>query len=236
MREQLLVQQKLATVGQLTATVSHELHNPLGTISIRSLKERLAQGNAAVAHIVERIERNVKRCDNVITDLLDYSRTRPGNPEPTPIAEWLRALAAEQTCPDWLELDLDVDGMVLVLDQDRFRRVILNLIENAIQAMAPHATGKKGHPREQLTLRCRRDSARLVITVADTGPGMVSEVLARGFEPLFSTKTYGVGLGLPNVKQIMEHEGGGIEITSQPGRGTDVVLWLPLTHRMSRSL
>ena len=69
----------------------------------------------------------------------------------------------------------------------------------------------------------------------DNGPGIPPEVLEKIFEPLYSTKSFGVGLGLPTVRQIMEQHGGGIEIASEVGRGTDVSLWLPLTHQDERA-
>ena len=78
----------------------------------------------------------------------------------------------EQERPPWLEveLDLDVEGLVITLDQDRFRRVVINVIDNAVQAMEPQAAGETSRPRERLTVRCRRASERLVVTIRDTGP------------------------------------------------------------------
>jgi len=236
-REQIAVQQKLATVGQLTATVSHELRNPLGTIrtSTYSLKERLGRRDAGVARTLDRIERNVARCDNIITDLLDFSRTRESRPERTELEAWLRAVVEEQERPDWLQvqMDFDVAGLAVSLDQDHLRRAVINVVENAVQAMQPPPGAGHPAPAGRLTVSCRREGERVVITVADTGPGMPPDVLARVFEPLFSTKTYGVGLGLPTVKQIMEQEGGGIDIQSIPGQGTQVALWISLAGRMS---
>ena len=166
------------------------------------------------------------RCDNIITDLLDFSRTRQANPEPTAVGAWLRALVAEQEFPSWLQVDFDLEeeGTVIALDQDNLRRAVVNVIENAVQAMEPQATAEVNPAGGRLTVSCRKKSERLVLTIVDTGSGMPPEVLARVFEPLFSTKTYGVGLGLPTVKQIMEQEGGGIEISSEPGQGTQVLL------------
>ena len=237
-QSELIKKEKLATIGQLTATVSHELRNPLGTIrtSTFHLKERLGQQDAGVVRTLERIDRNVARCDNIITDLLDFSRTRPARSEPTPVADWLAALLQEQELPQWLQVELDladVAGLVIALDQDHFRRAVINVVENAIQAMEVTAGDPALPGRASLTLRCRRTAERLVLTVEDTGPGMTPEVLTRIFEPLYSTKVYGVGLGLATVKQIMESEGGGIEIHSQPGQGTQVVLWIALADRIN---
>ncbi len=80
----------------------------------------------------------------------------------------------------------------------------------------------------KLALSTRMNGKRLEIAVADSGPGIPAEVLPQVLEPLFSTKTFGTGLGLPTVQQIMEAHGGGLDITSREGRGTKVVLWLPL--------
>lgn len=239
MQEQLAVQQKMATVGQITATVSHELRNPLGTIrtSVFSLKERLAAGNAGDVRTLERIERNVVRCDNIINDLLDFSRTRTSSPEPTDIGPWLRELVDELTKPDWLrvELELALDGVVVALDQDRLRRAVINVVDNAVQAVQ-HSQANVDPPdgclRVAACVEGEPAAERLVIRVRDTGPGIEPEVRGRIFEPLFSTKTYGVGLGLPTVQQILEQERGGVEIASAPGEGTEVTLWLPLAGRM----
>jgi signal transduction histidine kinase len=81
--------------------------------------------------------------------------------------------------------------------------------------------------RRQLTVGTRAGNERIEIFVADTGPGITDEVLARIFEPLFSTKNFGVGLGLPTVRQIMEQHGGGVEVETDQGRGMRFVLWLP---------
>ena len=156
MREQLLVRQKLATVGQLTATVSHELRNPLGTIrtSIYSLMERLGRRDAITVRTLERIERNVPRCDNIITDMLDFSRTRQAHPEPMAVGDWLRALVGEQECPSWLRVDFDLgeEVTVIALDRDYFRRAVVNVIENAVQSMEPQATAEVNPGGGRLTV------------------------------------------------------------------------------------
>ena len=232
-REELASQQKLATVGQLTATVSHELRNPLGTIrtSVYTLRERLGDVGGSVERALARIDRNVVRCDNIITDLLDFSRTRESRPDPTHVESWLQELLAEQPECDWLELttDFEVKGLVLQLDQDRLRRAVINVVENAIQAME---STRELSGSSSLTVGCHLTRGQLRISVKDNGPGMTAEVAERAFEPLYSTKTYGVGLGLPTVKQIMAQEGGGIELVSTLGVGTEVVLWLPTAGRI----
>lgn len=94
--------------------------------------------------------------------------------------------------------------------------------------MAEEPENNGGERKQELTVRTKATKGRLELTISDTGPGMPSEVSDHVFEPLYSTKGFGVGLGLPIVKQIMEQHEGGIEITSRQGRGTQVLLWLPL--------
>ena len=120
-------------------------------------------------------------------------------------------------------------GVIVELDRDHFRRAVINVFENACQAMTEEAGGERGRG-QTLTLRTRPKDGRVEVAVRDTGPGIPSEVLDRIYEPLFSTKGFGTGLGLTVVKQIMEQHRGGVEIASEPGRGTEVALWLPLAN------
>ena len=114
------------------------------------------------------------------------------------------------------------------LDPDRFRRVIINLVDNAAQAI--EGDRERMASGASITVRSRVGDDRVEIDIADTGPGIPPDVFQRIFEPLFSTKGFGVGLGLPTVKQIVEHHGGGIEMTSVVGQGTRALVWLPLAQ------
>jgi signal transduction histidine kinase len=106
-------------------------------------------------------------------------------------------------------------------DRRLLERAVVNLVENALQAV-----GESG----RITVRLRRaDLGRLQVEVEDTGPGIEPEIRDRVFEPFFSTKTSGSGLGLALVKRIAEDHGGGVALEQAPGGGTRAVLWLPLT-------
>jgi len=227
-QDELVRKEKLATLGQLTATVSHELRNPLGAIraSLYSMKEKLAAApDETLVRLADRIDRNVDRCDNIVTDLLDFSRTRALKTVPTDLESWLRAEVADMELPPWLDVEWIAPGreVVLSLDTDRFRRVIVNLVENAVQAMRPVREQEPGRAC-MLRLGMQRIGGKTALTVEDTGPGIPPDVLPRIFDPLFSTKTYGVGLGLPTVRQIVREHGGEIDIRSVPGGGTLVSL------------
>ena len=136
---------------------------------------------------------------------------------------WLEDVLNEQRVPDGITLkrELGARGHRLSFDPERLRRVVINLIENAAQAMTDPAQERT------ITVGTRASVEGYELTIGDTGPGMPADVLAKVFEPLFSTKSFGTGLGLPTVRQIVEQHGGKVEIISNPGSGTRVVVRLP---------
>jgi signal transduction histidine kinase len=231
-------QERLATIGQVTATVSHELRNPLGTIrnSMFTIRERIAGKVPGVERALDRVERNIARCDDIIGDLLDFSRIREIKREPTSIDRWLGEVLDDQSVPAGVTLRRDLrSGARLSVDRNRLRRVLINLLDNAFQALADESGPAESVRPAEVAVEARTGSGRLEIAVNDTGPGISPELLPKIFEPLFSTKSFWVGLGLPTVKQIIEQHGGGIEVESAPGRGTRMTLWLPLEQALAEA-
>lgn len=227
-QQQLIRKERLATLGQLTATVSHELRNPLATLraTIYHLGNKVRDRNLGLQPALERAERNIQRCDDIITELLDYTRIRDLRPEPTELDGWLTEVLSEAVIPAQISLRQKLQAPVqLAVDRDRLRRAVLNVLDNAYQALAELADDDG---RERLLwVKTSIMLKRVEILFEDHGPGIPAEMKAHLFEPLFSTKGFGVGLGLCIVKQIMEQHRGGVEISSEPGRGTCVRLWLP---------
>ena len=223
--EKLVRQERLATLGQLTATVSHELRNPLGTVrtSVFTIRERVDAADQKTREILDRAERNIVRCDTIIEELLDYTRTRQVVPVATPIDEWIGQILDEQRIPPGVSVIRRLHaGVDHPIDREKLRRCLVNLVTNACQAMEDCAAGGG-----ELTVESRRTDDRIEIVIHDTGPGIPPEQLDRVFEPLFSTKGFGVGLGLSIVRQIAEAHGGGVGIHSTPGCGATATLWLP---------
>jgi signal transduction histidine kinase len=229
-----LRQERLATLGQLTAIVSHELRNPLGVIRTSAfvLREGLNEEAPRIKRSLERIERGIVRCDRIIDELLDFTRISEIEADPTPIDAWVEEILNEQTLPSGVALrsEFGMPDEVVPFDHDRFRRAIINVFDNGCQAMVGDGREDTGSEEHILTVRTQEHDGRVEVIFEDTGPGIAPEVYEHIFEPLFSTKGFGVGLGLPVVKQIMEQHGGGIEIESEEGRGTRVCLWLPTSH------
>jgi PAS domain S-box-containing protein len=226
MQDELLRKERLSTLGKLTASVAHELRNPLSAIrnSLHVVRGLEAAPDAALDRQIARIERCVGRCDHIISDLIDYSYARKLTRRATRIDVWLAAFLDDWACPDGIVLDrrLGAPGALVRLDLGRFHSAIAHLVDNAVQAMDEAPAGAE----RRLTIETHAaEAVRVVIT--DTGRGIPPEVMPQVFEPLFSTKSFGTGLGLPTVKQIVELHEGAIEISSAPGRGTTIALRLP---------
>src|SRR5262249_5086451 len=156
----LLTKERLSTLGQLTATVAHELRNPLSAIrnTLPVIQEMTLNKGVVLDRPVARIERSIARCDQLVTGLLDYTRPAVLNCKPTDIDVWL-------------------DNM----------RVIINLIDNAAQAIEQDQA--RAQARHTISV-ATRVGTQLEITIADNGPGIAPDVLPRIFEPLFSTKNF----------------------------------------------
>ncbi|MDH5483829.1 MAG: PAS domain S-box protein [Gammaproteobacteria bacterium] len=228
-QHELVRQERLATLGQLTATVSHELRNPLGAIqpSIYILKKKINSDDRIVHDAIDRIERNTLRCDHIIDELLDFTRIVEIQPSYMNINEWLTELINELSITPAIsiEYELDPDNNQVYFDKDRLRRAIINIIDNAAHAIQDNNSISKTDGKIKLSTKQSHD--RIILEINDNGSGISEDTLKRIFEPLFSTKGFGVGLGMPTVKQIMKQHNGGIDISSIEGKGTTVTLWLP---------
>jgi len=223
-------QERLAALGQVAGTVSHELRNPLAAIrnSMALIRQLTADKGLGVERAVDRVERNIARCNGIISDLLEFTRKRDLNRTATAIDAWLAEMLDEHTVTESVTVvrDLSSSGIVAI-DRDRFRQVMVNLLDNAAQAMT--ISGWSPTDGRQLTIVVKSEAAgpHVRLSIKDNGPGISSENLAKIFEPLFTTKTSGVGLGLPTVRTIVEQHGGTIDVESTVDGGTTFVVWLP---------
>jgi len=222
--------QRLSMLGQVAGTVSHELRNPLGAIraSLAVFRKLCADKGLGIERSLERAERSVGRCDGIIGDLLEYTRARDMTREPIAIDAWIGEELDEHSLPPGVTLRRELtSGSTVAIDGDRFRQILINLIDNAAQAMTDVGwTPPEGRERV-VTVRTEAAGPHCRLSVIDTGPGIPAEALPQIFEPLFTTKSFGVGLGLPTVQKIVEQHGGTIDVARTGPEGTEFVVWIP---------
>jgi signal transduction histidine kinase len=219
----LMLQERLAAIGQVAAAVGHELRNPLGVLTNALYLIGVgAGGDAKVARHLATAEREVAAAASIVDSLLDFARERVPVTAPVGVADLVEESLSVAVPPASVEVVRDgLDGAPPVLaDRQQLRQVVLNLLTNAYEAM----DGSSG----VLTIAARGRGDDLEIRVSDSGPGMDAETAAHVFEPFFTRKAKGIGLGLPVTKRIVEKHGGTIVAESTPGQGATFVLALPL--------
>ncbi len=228
-RQELMQSERLATIGQLTATVSHELRNPLGTLysSISVARRYVHDSQKEVGHELDKMQRNIWRCVRIIEDLLGFSREIQYYLKPVEIDYWIAEELKEQNFPASVQLTKDLDSNATVMiDGDRFRQVFVNLLQNAQQAIQLHED--RPRPGGEVKVTTQREGEWLELRISDDGCGILPSNSDNIFKPLFSTKAFGVGLGLPLAKRIVEGHNGEISVESEWGVGTTISIRLPL--------
>lgn len=227
--EAALAQQgKMASLGVLSSGVAHEINNPLGVIlGYAGYLEKKIPAEDPNFTFIHEIKRESKRCKKIVQDLLSYSRTPKPVLAPTDVNRLLRQIidfAGNHTDLHHVTItaQLESDLPMIAADADQLRQVAINLLLNA-----GAASPDQGVIRVSTLLENER---WLCLTFQDQGEGISEEHLEKIFEPFFTTKTRGTGLGLAITKQIIDMHQGDICIDSEPGRGTTVIIRLPL-HR-----
>ncbi len=227
---EMLHQERLATVGKLSAQITHELRNPLSSIGLNSelLMEELESPAdldlASARGLLENIIKEVERLREITEEYLRFARLP--RPERVPVdlnhaaAELLEFVRGEMTLAGVrTRLDADPAARPALVDPNQLRAALLNLLRNAREA-----TGQGGH----VVVRVRSLGGHATLEVTDDGPGLADDARARLFEPFFSTKPQGTGLGLPMVRKIVLAQRGSVEVESALGRGATFRLVLPL--------
>lgn len=232
-QENIVKKGQMAQLGHLVATVAHELRNPLTSVSTTAftLRRKLKNLPVDVETQLQRIEHGVTRCDGIITQLLDFSRSQPVNSALADIVAWLAEVLQEEAMrlPSTIALRLVApqNQIMVAFDPERLRRGVINLIANAAEAMTSGDGPAKTRGEPTVSVSLRQSRGRVEIIVSDNGPGMSPEILEKIGEPLFTTKSFGTGLGVAAVRKVAELHGGGLEVRSKPDEGSSFIIWIP---------
>jgi PAS domain S-box-containing protein len=228
-QEQLLKAQRLAVIGELAGMVGHDLRNPLTSISGAEyyLKKRLSpKVDVKIKEMLALIEGNIAYSNKIINDLLDYSREIELEFVESNFKSIVKeALNLVEVPKNVRIVDLTKNKLKINVDVGKIKRVFVNIIKNAVEAMPKGGT---------LTIKCRRLDGNLEIVFSDTGSGMSKETLEKLWTPLFTTKAKGMGFGLPICKRFIEAHGGTISAKSIPRKGTTFTVTLPIEPKIEK--
>lgn len=228
MREQMAQAEKLASIGELSAGIAHEINNPLGIIlGYTQLMIRSEDGDTERLHDLKTIEKHVRHCKGIVGDLLKFARTSPAKRQLADIHALIDdVLHFVQYQGDLAQIKIikEYDDRIepLCIDTKKIKQVLINLIMNAKHAMGTVGT---------LTLSTRLDPSGdyLILDIGDTGCGIDAKDLARIFDPFYTTKSTdeGTGLGLSVSYGIIKNHGGNIHVASRAGKGATFTVSLP---------
>lgn len=230
MRQSMQHMDRLATLGTLTASITHELKNPLNTVlGYSALVSEESLSAEELKNAMERIKAAVGRCQKIIQDMLAFSRKKKASRELCDLNALCRECVALKRI-DWFS------GVTITEDYDpglpkifaagpEFQQVLFNLLVNAQQAARA-----AGRSPAILKVRTRLEDGRALVSVSDNGPGIAPEILGQIWEPFFTTKPAGegTGLGLSICKQLVEAQGGSLSAASAPGEGATFTVALPI--------
>ena len=222
--------EKLSAVGTMVGSIAHQLNNPLvGVINLAQLAERGADDPVRTRELLREIRSAGEDCRAFVKRMLGFSKVSRFESKPTSMAELIEDTvvlfhqAENRHLP--VDVKLPAEPVVLTVDPILIRHALFNLLVNAAQATPAGSGGilislERGEDKE-------RNLSGWILAVEDHGQGMPQEVMEKAFQPFFTTRADGTGLGLPVVQHVALLHDGQVTVTSEPGRGTRFALWLP---------
>lgn len=217
----LLRAERLASIGQLAATVAHELRNPLNVIKVAHFALEQGCSPEREKRHLDAIARQVAASSRIINGLLDFARDSPPQYSLVDLGALLHQVLADADLPQEIHVSTEIPASLppLLADREQIAQVLSNIIDNAVQVMPQGG---------ELAIHVWWEEWAAYISVRDTGPGIPEEVRSRIFEPLFTTRTKGTGLGLAIARRIIEAHGGEITASTSPAGGATFTIMLPL--------
>lgn len=224
-QDELLRKEKLSILGQLAGTIGHELRNPLGVMNnvVFFLKTVMTDADDTVKEYLDIIQHEIDDSRVIISDLLDFARTRKPLMKMIMVRDMIDDCLSKCAVPESIKVKLDIPYPLTMVNVDPFQmaQVFQNLITNAVQAMPE--SGKL-----TISIKENVEEGTVGISITDTGPGISAEGMKRVFQPLFTTKIKGIGLGLTLCKNLAEANGGCIDVVSAAGMGATFTVTLPV--------
>ena len=226
-QEKLIRSERLAAVGELASGVGHELRNPLNVIRNCAYLLNMSltdKGDEEALNTLKVLDKQIDIANKIVTDLLDFTRIRPPSLTKVELNSLIKESLSWVTVPENITVNTNLNGNSLQVkaDAEQISRVFTNIISNAIQAM---------NGKGELKIDTGMNGSFAWIRFTDTGCGIPEENMEKIFEPLFTTKPKGIGLGLAITKRLVEQNGGKIEVASQVGKGATFTVKLPLEKR-----
>jgi signal transduction histidine kinase len=227
--KRLVTQERIAALGRAAAQVAHEVKNPLAGLLLYSLqlKSKAANFSESEAYLVEKIVDTINHLNSRVEQILGFARPVSLTLKPANLNEIVNDvldLLRPQLAANKVEVRpaLGQQPAYAMLDQSSMRGALLNLILNSIEAMTAGGT---------LSITLERTGEMLRLEIADTGPGIGEEEAKKIFEPFYTTKAQGLGLGMPYSRRIIEQHGGSISLSSRVGEGTTISVMLPAAQQ-----
>jgi len=218
--KQLLKTEKLTSIGELSARIAHDMRNPLSIIknTAEMIKKNQKNMDLSSKLLWDRHDRAIFRISHQVDDVLDFVKDAPIKKKPTSLSVILHDTLQRIKIPNKIKIHLPKTDATIPCDSGRLEIVFVNLIMNAIQAM--------GNNGEIYINILEEPNDVVLITFKDTGHGIPSILIPKIFDPLFTTRQIGTGLGLPSCKNIIEKHGGSIDVSSSKGKGAKFLIRL----------
>ncbi len=229
LQARLIGQEKMRALGQLVAGIAHELRNPLTAIKafVEMLPKKLDDRRFR-EELLQYVPEEVERMNRILEDLLDYSRSKPMQIQEIYLRDLVGAvvgLLGRRLSDERIAVVVDISpGVMILADRGRIKQVLINLVMNAMEAMSESK-------EKRLQIRAEEENEEILLTISDTGEGMEQGEIPQLFQPFYTTKSQGIGLGLYLSQKIMREHGGKIDVHSVKGEGSTFGLRFEKTHK-----